>query len=523
MSCLRTKENVSRPALWNSATRHVLPPRTSHRFLMKDLKEKTIRGGSVRLFSQVAVLLLRVGSLALLARLLNPTDFGLVSMVTAFTGVLNLFRDFGLSAATVQRASVTEQETSTLFWINVLVGAVLTGLAMLFAPAVASFYHEPRLFLVTAAVAPGFLFNALGVQHSALLQRQMRFTALASIDLISLIISTVTAIVMAKFGYGYWALVAMTVSLPLISTVGLWLVARWVPGRPRRQAGLLSMMRFGGTLTLNGLVLYISTNLEKVLLGRFWGAEAIGIYGRAFQLSKIPTDNLNSAVGQVAFSALSRVQDDPARLRRYFLKGYSLVLALNIPITMSCAFFADDIIRLLLGPKWAGAAVLLRILSPTILVFTICNPLGWLLDSLGLVARGLKIALVFAPVMIAGILVGLPYGPKGVAIAYSTVMMLWVVPVAAWAVHGTMISFMDIVTTVKQPLLSGLVAAALALGVRVTWGEHLTMLPRLVLEGTVLLGAYAAMLLYVMGQKSFYLDLLRKSSGRPVVTEVAVP
>ncbi len=484
---------------------------------MKDLKEKTIRGGSVRVCSQAAVLLLRVGSLALLARLLDPTDFGLVGMVTAFTGVLNLFRDFGLSAATIQRATVTEQETSTLFWINVLVGAVLTVVALVFAPAVGSFYHQPRLFWVTIAVAPGFLFNAAGVQHSALLQRQMRFTALASIDLLSLIASTVTAIVMAKFGYGYWALIAMTVSLPLFATVGLWVATGWVPGRPHRCAGLSSMMRFGGTLTLNGLVLYISTNLEKVLLGRFWGAEAIGLYGRAYQLIKIPTDNLNSAVGQVAFSALSRLRDDPGRLRSYFLKGYSLVLALNIPITMACALFADDIIRLILGPKWMGAAVLLRLLAPTILIYTIANPLGWLLDALGLVGRGLRIALAFAPFMIAGTLIGLPYGPKGVALAYSTVMVLWVVPVIAWAVHGTMISFKDVVMAVKDPLLAGLVAAGLALGVRHSCGQSLTVLPRLVLEATVLLGAYVAMLLYVMGHRSFYVDLFRNMNGRSSV------
>jgi O-antigen/teichoic acid export membrane protein len=486
---------------------------------MKDLKEKTIRGGSVRVCSQATVLILRVGSLALLARLLDPTDFGLVGMVTAFTGVLNLFRDFGLSSAAIQRATVSEEEHSTLFWINLAVGAVLTLIALACAPAVGAFYREPRLFWVTTAIAPGFLFNAAGVQHSALLQRQMRFTALAMIDLVSLILSTVIGIVMAKAGFGYWALIAMTVSLPLIATVGLWLATRWVPGRPRRHVDLRSMMRFGGTLTLNGLVLYIASNIEKVLLGRFWGAEAIGVYGRAFQLIKIPTDNLNSAVGQVAFSALSRVQDDPVRLRSYFLKGYSLVLALNIPITMACAFFADDIIPLILGPKWLGAVALLRILSPTILVFTIANPLGWLLDSLGLVARGLKIALVFAPLMIIGILVGLPYGPKGVAIGYSTVMILWVLPVIAWAVHGTVISFKDVVMVVKQPLLSGLLAAVLALGVRSLWGQSLTVFPRVVLENAVLLGVYVAMLFYVMGQKSFYLNLFRKMGGTSLPTE----
>jgi O-antigen/teichoic acid export membrane protein len=281
-------------------------------------------------------------------------------------------------------------------------------------------------------------------------------------------------------------------------------------------------MRFGGTLTLNGLVLYISTNLEKVLVGRFWGAEAIGLYGRAYQLIKIPTDNLNAAVGQVAFSALSRLRDDPVRLRGYFLKGYSLVLALNIPITTTCALFANDAIRFLLGPKWVDAAVLLRLLSPTILVYTIGCPLGWLLDALGLVGRGLKMSLVFAPIMITGTLIGLPYGPKGVALAYSTVMTLWVIPGVAWAVRGTIVSFKDVLIAVKQPLVSGLVAAALALGARASCGEGMATLPRLLVEGSVFLGAYVAMLLYVMGQKPFYMDLFRKMIGQSSVTGASV-
>src|SRR4029077_10195374 len=148
-----------------------------------------------------------------------------------------------------------------------------------------------------------------------------------------------------------------------------WLTAGWIPNRPQRRTGIRSMMLFGGALTLNGLVAYVAYNADKVLIGRFWGVDAIGIYGRAYQLINIPTDNLNSAVGEVAFSALSRLQDDPSRLKSYFLKGYSVVLALTLPITIACALFADDIILAILGPKWKEAVVLFRFLAPTILVF----------------------------------------------------------------------------------------------------------------------------------------------------------
>jgi O-antigen/teichoic acid export membrane protein len=476
---------------------------------MKDLKEKTIRGGLARLCAQGANFFLRLGSLMILARLLGPKDFGLVGMVTVFTGVLTLFRDFGLSSAAIQRTTVTEEQISTLFWINIFVGALLTLFAIALAPVITAFYHEPRLLMVTVVLAVGFLFNAAGVQHGALLQRQMRFTTLAVINTVSLIIGSAIAIGGAKAGYGYWALVAMSITLPFTNTVGCWLAVRWIPGMPRRGVGIRSMMRFGGTITLNGLLAYVANNFEKVLLGRYWGVDALGLYGRAYQLINIPTDNLNSAAGEVAFSALSRLQGDPDRLKNYFLKGYTVILALTLPITVACALFADDMISVFLGPKWGAAAPIFRLLAPTILAFAIVNPLFWLLSSLGLVERSLKMGLVIAPVMILSYLVAVPYGPRGVAVAYSTVMMLWVIPCIIWSVHGTAISFRDIVLAVGRPLVGSLVAAGFAFGVRSVSIQFLSTLPRLVLEITILLVTFMAMLLFVTGQKALYLDLVR--------------
>jgi PST family polysaccharide transporter len=263
-------------------------------------------------------------------------------------------------------------------------------------------------------------------------------------------------------------------------------------------------------VTLNGLVVYIAFNFEKVLLGRYCGAEAIGIYGRAYQLIRIPTDNLNWAVGEVPFSPLSRLQDEPKRLKRYFLKGYSLVVAMTLPITIACALFAGDVIFVLLGPKWKDAVEIFRLLAPTILVFAVVNPLGWLLNSLGLVERGLKIALVSAPFMIASYVIGLPYGPVGVALAYSVVMTLMVVPNVAWALHGTVISVRDILQALRLPLVASIVAGGFAFGVRFYFGALLSPLPRLLLEGTVLLVSYAAVLLFAAGRNSVYMEILRE-------------
>jgi O-antigen/teichoic acid export membrane protein len=487
---------------------------------MRDLKEKTIRGSAARLGAQVASLVLRMGALVALARLLEPRDFGLVGMVTAFTGVLTIFRDFGLSAAAVQRADITREQQSTLFWINVAVGALMALMTITAAPALAAFYHEPRLLGVAAVVGIGFLCNAVGIQHSALLQRQMRFTALAAISVLSLIVGTAIAIGGAAIGYGYWALVAMSVTTPFVASIGFWLATRWVPGMPRRRTGIRSMVRFGGTLSLNGLIAYVAFNADKVMIGRFLGVDAIGIYGRAYQLVSIPTDSLNSAVGEVAFSALSRLQNDPVRLRSYFLKGFSLVLTLTLPITFAGALFANDLVAAVLGPKWAATAEIVRLLAPTIAVFAIINPLGWLIYSLGLVTRSLRIALVFSPVMIAGCALGLTHGSAGVAFAYSMVMTLWAIPHIAWCVHGTAVSFRDIMRVVSRPLAAAVVAGAVAFAARLTFGDLLSPLPRFALESGVLAVIFFAVLMSAGEWKTLYVDLLKAlirgdSRGRP--------
>jgi PST family polysaccharide transporter len=250
--------------------------------------------------------------------------------------------------------------------------------------------------------------------------------------------------------------------------------------------------------------------MDKVLLGRFGGAEVLGFYGRAYQLVSLPTENLNTTIGMVAFPALSRLQNDPERLRNYFLKGYGLFLSLVMPITMACALFAEDIIRVFLGAKWGAAVPVFRLLAPTILTFALINPLAWLLLAGGHAGQSLKIAFIIAPVVIAGYVVGLPYGPNGVATGFSVSMLLLAVPVMRMATHGTSITTIDALKVVTRPLLSILIGAGATMA---AWSFIRFLNPpllRLIAANVVLFGIYAFVLLFVMGQKAVYFNLLRE-------------
>ena len=473
-----------------------------------DLKRKSVVGGVAAVSAQAAKFVVQTAATMVLARLLSPQDFGLQGMVVVMTGFLSLFRDAGLGMATIQRLEVTHEQTSTLFWINVAVGATLATVCAALAPVLVAFYHEPRLYWVAVVSGATFLFNGLAAQHSALLQRGMRFVTQAKIDVVSLAVSSAVGVAMALLGCRYWSLVGMAMASSMVGAAALWIVVPWVPGPPRRRSGIRSMLHFGGLATCNSFVVFLAWNAEKILLGRFWGADALGLYGRAFQLVTLPVQQLNAAVTGVAFPALSRIQHDAKRLARSFLKGYSVLISLTVPVTISCALFPDEIVRIVLGPKWMAAAPIFRLLAPVALVFAVANPLSWLVMSTGRAGRALSISMATTPLVIVGIVLGLSHGPIGVAAGYSLAMTLLIIPIAAWSKLGTEITWADLWRASKPPFLSGLIAGAAGLLVKLTLGGGLPPILYLLVGLAVVLGIYAWSLLIVMGQKHVYMDVL---------------
>jgi O-antigen/teichoic acid export membrane protein len=499
----------------NTGARQDLPSLTAD----PDFKRKSVRGGAATVVGQGVNMALQIGTTLILARLLSPTDYGLQAMVLTLTNFFSLFKDAGLSVATVQRETLTHQQISTLFWINLAIGAFLTAIVAATGPFLAAFYKDPRLLWLTVASATMFLFNSLAVQHRALLDRSMRFTTSVKIDILCCTAGAAVAVGMAALGFGYWSLICQNISGPFIGMIAVWIAMPWLPGRPRWTPDIRPMVRFGGTVTLNSFVIYLAYNTEKVLLGRFWGAAPLGIYSRAYQLANMPVQQLTASVGSVAFPVLSRMQGDAQRLRRTFLKAHSFVVSLTIPVVISCLLFSNEIVRFLLGPKWGGTAVVLRLLAPTVLIFAVVNPLSWLLRATGRVGRSLKIALLITPIVILGVVAGLRHGPPGVALGYSTAMVLLAVPMVAWAKHGTGITTGDYWDSIKRPLASGVIGGVAGWLFKFAFNSTMAPIPLFILGLTLSFVVYVWLLLFVMGQKSVYAELVSHLFRRkPTVT-----
>ncbi len=488
-------------------------PPLEHRGSGHDLKGTTARGVLKSAIGQLTNILLRTGSMIVMARLVNPEQFGLVGMVTAVVGILALFRDAGLPMATVQRASLSEALLSTLFWANLAIGVGLAALTVVSAPALASFYGEPRLVEITCVLALNFVFNGAAAQHRALLQRRMRFGLLATIEVLSWIASIAVGIPMALAGLGYWSLVGMALAQPFVSAAAVWLTCRWIPGRPQRVEGLQSMLSFGAFATLNSTLAYVAYNVDKVLVGRFLGAEVLGVYGRAYQLVTLPSDNLNAALGSALFPALSRLQDDPARQRNYFLRGYATFLAVILPISLACGLYAEDFVRVLLGRQWGAAAPIFRLLAPTIVGFGMMNPMLHLLYATGQTQRSVRISLLIAPVVICGYALGLAHGAAGVAIGFSAGLCVLILPVVAWSRRGTLITGTDLVRAVLPAALATLAGGAVSYAASGAFAGLRPVL-RLVATSGILMLVHFAVLLALPSQRRLFGEVLRALRGR---------
>jgi O-antigen/teichoic acid export membrane protein len=477
------------------------------------LRARTARSGAVTMAAQGLRTGVRVGSMMILARLLTPADFGLQGMVLVVTGFISLFKDAGLGLATVQSKTITHEQTSTLFWINVTLGVLLAMVVIGAAPLLAVFYAEPRLKAIATVSAVAFIFNGLCVQHQAQLQRNLRFAALAVVDVTSVLASTLVGIGMALAGFGYWALVGMTLSVSAVNAVGLWIAMPWMPGKPRRGQDLRSMLHLGGTWTFVGVSSYIAYNVEKMLLGRYWGAVPLGLYGRAYQLISLPTEMMTS-VGTVVTAALSRLQHDPEKLRRAFMVSYSFIVSLTIPITLVCALLADQIVAIVLGPRWVESAAILRALAPTTLAFALMYPFAWFFASTAGNRVSIGTALMVPPGVILGIVTGLPYGPVGVAIGYSAGVSLVAVPVILWCRAEARIPMRGLWDAIRRPLWAGLAAGGCTFAVKAALGDAVTPLLALAVEVGAMIAVYAWILLVIFGLKGQYVGLIQSVLGR---------
>jgi O-antigen/teichoic acid export membrane protein len=434
--------------------------------LQADLRGRSVRGGVLNVTSQGAQFLFQTVATVALARLLTPAEFGLVAMVSTVTGVGQAFADLGLSEATIQRKEISHEQVSTLFWINFAVGLGLMLVTVALAPLLARFYREARIVNITLLVSLTFLIGGLRVQPDAILKRQMRFSSLAIRDVVSCALAVAIAITMAWRGAGYWALVALPLTQNFAQMALSWLMAKWRPGLPHRDAEVGSMIAFGGNVAASYFIFSVSRNADNVLIGRYLGADPLGLYSRAYNLLMLPVRQLSAPVGSVAIPAFSRTQDDPERFARYYLRTVNLILWISALVFGFLFVAARPVIVVVLGNQWREAAPIFQILAISALGQLLLDSTTWLFVSRGQSQQFLKLWLIISPIIVGGYAIGLPFGIKGVALSGSLVL-LGILPWALkFAFRGTHLTLRRLGRALLYPIalsFAGVFLAELAL------------------------------------------------------------
>jgi O-antigen/teichoic acid export membrane protein len=387
--------------------------------LLDDLRGRTISGGFITIASQGTQFLLNLASIMVMARLLTPRDFGLYAMVTTVTGFLWMFQDAGLSTATVQRQKITHAQVSNLYWVNVGVGCVTSLVVAALAPVVAWFYHEPRLVGVTLVLSGTFLLASAAVQHIALLNRQMRFGVIAMIYIVAALTGYLTGASMALLGYGYWSLVGASVTQGAVQLLLAWLISGWRPKLPSRNTQTWHMLTFGANITAGSLIYSLARGADNLLIGRFFGAAAVGLYSRASVLLIRPLQQFTIPINSVLVPTLSRIQTEPDRYRRTFLRVYEAMALVSFLCTGLLLALARPLTLVVLGPKWEQAAPIFAGFSIAALCIPLAGASTWLFQTQGRGKDLLINSLLGSCVTVASYVAGLRFGPAGVAIAYS--------------------------------------------------------------------------------------------------------
>jgi PST family polysaccharide transporter len=430
--------------------------------LRADLKGRSVRGGLLSIIAQVTQVLVQTVSTVVLARLLTPTDFGLVAMVTAVTVIAAGFADLGLTEATIQRRHLTHNQVSTLFWINVAIGLLLTLITAGMAPLLAKFYREPRLIGITLVSSVSFLIGGIRGQHNALLKRQMRFKAVAIRDVTSSLLGVAAAVFLAFRGAGYWAILAFPLTVNSCQMVMSWLMVRWTPGLPHFDSEVRGMIGFGGNVALSYVIFNWVRNADNILIGRYWGADPLGLYSRAFNLMNLGVSQITAPTCSVAIPALSRIQDEPELFAQYYLKIMNLIVWIIASLFAFLFVAATPVIVLVLGAKWREAAPVFQLLTISALGQVFLESTLWILISHGQSARLLREMLIFSPIMLGSFVAGLPFGIKGVAFSLSFTLLCTIPWILKFAFHATNLTLSRLFHAIVRPILLAVTGALFA-------------------------------------------------------------
>ena len=387
--------------------------------------------------------------IVILSRILTPNDFGLVGMVTVFTAFSGVLLDFGFGQALIQKQNASQTDYSSVFWLNIAVGLLLNLVIIICAPLIVSFYDNEALYFLTILNSFTFTFTSLGIVQRVLLTKRMDFKTLAKVDIIAMLIAGCSAVILAYNMYGPTALVAQTLLLAIFRTALMWYYAHWRPSFKFELSSIRSIFNFSINLFGNSSFNYFTSNVDKLLIGKFLGGSELGLYKNAFSLVVRPIATLNATVYRVLFPSFSTIQDNLPKIKSVYLKMASAIFYIIGGLMTLLWINSNNVIPFIFGDSWIAMIPVFKVMCVTGIFFSLTAINANVFLALGRSDILFRINASCRVITIIGIIVGLYWGIQGVAYSLLITYAFWFVISNSYLWRMISINVRDYMTSQK--------------------------------------------------------------------------
>lgn len=427
----------------------------------------TIRSARWVALSQGSRVAIQLAGLVVLARLLPAADYGLMAMATVVTNFALLLRDLGTAAAIIQKTDLREETKATVFWLNVMMGVLLSLMLFVCAPLIARYFAAAELVPVLSMLSIALPLASSGAVHQALLERRSAFRALTGIEIGSSLAGLLAAIVAALSGAGVYSFVIQAILTAGLSSMLLWIVSGWRPTTLPSWRELHGLMGFSGNLTLFNFINYFSRNADGMIVGRYLGAAALGSYSLAYKLMLFPVQNVTLAVSRALYPVLSRQQNAPEVMARLYLRTVCLIALVTAPLMVGLLVVREPFVRVVFGQGWPMVPEILAWLAPTGFVQSIVSSTGTVFMARGRTHVMAWLGTFNAILTVTAFALGVQFGVIGVAAFYFAANVIHAIPCLYFAMRTLESSPKSLLKAIAVPVASALL---MGLGVAVLQG-----------------------------------------------------
>lgn len=400
-----------------------------------------------------------------LARILAPSVFGTVGLVTVFTNFAVFFIDMGFGTALIQKKETDKDYFSTVFWFNIAIGTFLYLLFFLTAPLISAFYNMPDLVLIIRVLCLTFIITSVTSVQSNILIKELNFKKKVVFNWIATILGYVVAFYLTYIDYGVWAIVWMYLTTAIVNSMLYWISSHWKPDFVFHWQKIKELSGFGLNVLGDTTINYWSRNYDNFIIGKVLGSSDLGIYARAYSLMMLPLKNITSVFSRVLFPAFSKIQHDIPLIRIQYLKVIKYIAAITFPIMIAMAVLSKEFVLLFFGENWAKMIPILSMLSILGAFQSLVSLNGLLYNSLGKANIAFKVSIWVNLILIITFTVGVQYGIFGLTLGYLIVGSLIAFPVYAIAIKLVDLTLLDVLIQIKSILFSVLIMALLMYGV----------------------------------------------------------